>query len=393
MTKAANAKWVLPCIVISQFLCTSLWFAGNGILPDLIKAFDLNPAFVADLTSAVQLGFISGTLVFAILAIADRFSPVKVFFICAIIAAACNLGVTIQGITPFLLLLFRFLTGFFLAGIYPVGMKIAADHFEKGLGKSLGFLVGALVFGTSFPHLLRSLSADFSWKLVIMAISILCVLGGLIMLLFVADGPFRKPGQRIQLSAFLASFRIPEFRAAAFGYFGHMWELYTYWAFVPVILAANNELHHTDLNVPLFSFIIIAVGGLSCFTAGLLSQYFKPKQIATLALFLSGFACLLSPLILLAGSSSLLIAFMIFWGLMATADSPMFSTVVASSAPPASRGASLTVVNCIGFAITIVSIQFLKWMSAYIDSHYLYLLLAIGPIAGLAALRKNKTSA
>src|SRR5215203_6720509 len=138
-------KRVLPLIVLTQFFCTSLWFAGNAILPDIINYLHLHPGFVAHLTSAVQFGFITGTLVFAILTIADRFPPSLVFCISSIIAALFNLGIIIENINATGLLLFRFATGFFLAGIYPVGMKIASDYYGKALGKSLGFLVGALV--------------------------------------------------------------------------------------------------------------------------------------------------------------------------------------------------------------------------------------------------------
>ncbi len=159
-------KHILPTIVLSQFLCTSLWFAGNAVIPDIIRDFNLESSFLGHLISAVQFGFISGTLVFALLTISDRYSPSVVFFVCSVLAALSNLMINFGNTTSFDLLLSRFLTGFFLAGIYPVGMKIASDHYQKGLGKSLGFLVGALVLGTSFPHLIKSVSADLPWKFV-----------------------------------------------------------------------------------------------------------------------------------------------------------------------------------------------------------------------------------
>ena len=151
-------KHILPSIVASQFACTSLWFASNAVMGDLVATFGLDASALSHLTSAVQFGFIAGTLVFALLAIADRFSPARVFFISALLGAAANLGALLDSNTLASLLLFRFGTGFFLAGIYPVGMKIAADYYEKGLGKSLGYLVGALVLGTTFPHLLKDAS-------------------------------------------------------------------------------------------------------------------------------------------------------------------------------------------------------------------------------------------
>lgn len=383
-------KRILPTIVLSQFFCTSLWFAGNAILSDIVKTMQLEPGFLAHLTSAVQFGFISGTLVFAVLAISDRFSPSRIFFFSSIIAALFNLAVALDGIQPGGLLLLRFFTGFFLAGIYPVGMKIASDYYQKGLGKSLGFLVGALVVGTAFPHLVKSLTTGLPWKYVLFATSGLSVLGGLAMLLLVPDGPYRKPGQKLQFTAFLHGFRQPPFRSAAFGYFGHMWELYTFWAFVPVMLTAySTRFPQAQLHVPLLSFLIIASGGAACVCSGLVSQYFGTKRVATVALFLSGLCCLLSPLFLFHNSVFVLIAFLFFWGLVVIADSPLFSTLVAQNAPEESRGTSLTIVNCIGFSITIVSIQLMRVLTGKYDAQYIYMFLAVGPVLGLIALVKN----
>lgn len=385
-------KRLLPVIVISQFCCTSLWFAGNAIIPDIIREFHLNQAFLADLTSAVQLGFIVGTLVFAVFTISDRFSPTNVFFICAIIAALCNQAIMLNSIQTTELLIFRFFTGFFLAGIYPVGMKIASDHFQKGLGKSLGFLVGALVLGTAFPHLLKSMTMDLPWKFVIYGTSILSLTGGLFLWLLVPDGPHRKKNQQLTMSSFFAGFKNAHFRSAAFGYFGHMWELYTFWAFLPVLLAAyKNQYPETDFSISLLSFFIIASGGLSCAIGGILSMRFGPKKIATISLSLSCLCCLVSPLFILSHSFPVVLIFLFFWGLTITADSPLFSTLVASNAPEESRGTSLTIVNCMGFTITIISIQFMKYITENSHSIFNYMLLAIGPILGLFALLRDKS--
>jgi MFS family permease len=387
-------KRILPVIVISQFFCTSLWFAGNAILPDLIKSFHLEPGFLAHLTSMVQFGFITGTFVFALLTIADRFPPSLVFFVCSILAGLFNLGMVSDNMSSSGLLFFRFSTGFFLAGIYPVGMKIASDYYQKGLGKSLGFLVGALVLGTAFPHLVKSLSTDFSWKYVVYSTSAISALGGLAMLLLVPDGPFRKPGQQLRLSAFLSGFKNKNFRSAAFGYFGHMWELYTFWVFVPLMLQAHkNYYHETDYNVPLLSFVIIGSGGIACVLSGMLSLRFGARNLATLCLFLSCLCCCLSPFFLFSPSMLTLVTFLFFWGLVVIADSPLFSTLVAQNAPGESRGTSLTIVNCIGFAITIISIQFINALSQHISTQYIYTLLSAGPILGLLALVKNKNKA
>ena len=380
-------KRVLPLIVITQFFCTSLWFAGNAVLPDIVRIFHFDTSFLAHLTSAVQFGFITGTLVFAILAISDRFSPSGVFFGSSLLAALFNLMILYEGVSLAGLLGSRFLTGFFLAGIYPVGMKIASDYFQKGLGRSLGFLVGALVLGTAFPHLLKSLTYGLPWRYVIVATSALAFAGGLIMLLFIPDGPHRKAGQQMRFDGILRLFRHRDFRAAAFGYFGHMWELYAFWAFVPVILTIYKQNNSgADLSVPFFSFLIIASGGLACVIGGLLSQKFGHNRVAGMALLLSGTCCVVSPLFLFSAALIPFLAFLFFWGLVVVADSPLFSTMVAHNAPAEVRGSALTIVNCIGFSITILSIQSLNAAADYLDPRYLYMLLAIGPVAGLVAM-------
>ncbi len=384
-------KRILPVIVIAQFLCTSLWFAGNAIINEMALDLHLDASFLAHLTSAIQFGFISGTLVFAVFTISDRFSPSNVFFVSSILAGLFNLGISIDGISATEILLFRFLTGFFLAGIYPVGMKIASDYYQTGLGKSLGFLVGALVIGTAFPHLLKNFITGFPWRYVLYATTTLSFMGGLSILLLVPDGPYRKFSQKLTMMAFINGFRKPDFRAASFGYFGHMWELYTFWAFVPVMLSAYTLRYpQSSLNVPLLSFLIIASGALACVMSGVLSLRYGAKNLATLALFLSCLCCLASPLFLFAASATVFIAFLFFWGLVVIADSPLFSTLVAQSAAPESRGTSLTIVNCIGFSITIVSIQFINMLADHIDVQYIYMMLAVGPMLGLTALLRNK---
>jgi MFS family permease len=384
-------RLILPIIVISQFFCTSLWFAGNSVISDIANSLHLEPIFLAHLTSVIQFGFITGTLVFAIFTIADRFSPSLVFFISSILAGLFNLGIIINNVDSFEILLFRFLTGFFLAGIYPVGMKIASDYYQEGLGKSLGFLVGALVIGTAFPHLLKNFTMGFPWKYVIYSTTSLSVLGGLSILLFVPDGPYRKKGQQLKFTTFIKGFRQKNFRSASFGYFGHMWELYAFWAFVPIMLTSyNTHYPSVKLNVPLFSFLIIASGGISCVVSGIISQRYGAKKIASISLSLSCLCCLTSPLFLFSNSVSLLIISLFIWGISVIADSPLFSTLIAQNASEESRGTSLTIVNCIGFAITIVSIQFISFLSDKINSQYIYVLLAIGPILGLIALLNKK---
>ena len=387
----SKSKHILPVIIFSQFCCTSLWFASNGVMTDLVTSFNLSDIALGYLTSAVQFGFIMGTLIFALLTIADRFSPSKVFFFCAILGAFFNLRLIFENQTFLTLIGMRFLTGFFLAGIYPVGMKIATDYYNKGLGKSLGYLVGALVLGTALPHLLKDLMQGYSWKTIIISISVLATFGGLVMLLFVPNGPYRTAGKKLDITVCFSIFKNLNFRKAAFGYFGHMWELYTFWTFVPILLKIYEDLHpDVSFNISLLSFVIIGSGSLACVLGGYLSEKYGPKNIAYLALFISCICCLISPLMFQLTNQNLFITFLLFWGMVVVADSPLFSTLVAQNVDSKNKGTALTIVNCIGFAITIVSIQLISNFKDSTDSNAIFMLLAIGPILGLLTFSKER---
>jgi len=376
---------ILPIIVLSQFAGTSLWFAGNAILPDIQRELSIQTNALGNITTVVQFGFIAGTLIFAIFSVADRFVPSKVFFISSVIAALANVAIIWLAKNAATLFVLRFITGFFLAGIYPVGMKIAADWYEKGLGKALGYLVGALVLGTAFPHLLRSSVYALPWKHVLIFTSAFAAIGGLLILLFVGEGPFRKPATRFQPSALIQVFRSADFRAAALGYFGHMWELYTFWAFVPTILLLYVSSDR-QMNISLWAFIIIAVGALSCVAGGYVAEKIGSARLAFYALLCSGICCLASPSFFQLPVSAFTFI-MVLWGICVIADSPQFSTLVAQTAIPEYKGTALTIVTSIGFAITIASVQLIS----YIFDHWtkttaVFLLLAPGPFIGLMFL-------
>ncbi|WP_435414805.1 MFS transporter [Polaribacter aestuariivivens] len=383
-------KHILPIIVIAQFFCTSLWFASNGVITDLVSAYQLDASVLGNLTATVQFGFIVGTLLFALFTITDRFSPSKVFFICALLGGTFNLGLIWEENNLNTLLTFRFLTGFFLAGIYPVGMKIATDYYEKGLGKSLSFLVGALVLGTALPHLLKATSTIFLWKSVLYTTSSLAFLGGFLVFLLIPNGPFRKKALKLDFSVCFKIFKNNKFKQAAFGYFGHMWELYAFWTFVPVFLKIYLDTHkNIKFNISLISFFIIGIGSLACVFGGFISEKLGVKRTAFLALLLSGFCCLFLPFIIQIDNQFLFIGFLLFWGMVVIADSPLFSTLVAQNAISENKGTALTIVNSIGFFITIISIQLLNVLFQSYNSNYIFLLLAIGPIIGVFKLKKE----
>lgn len=384
-----HRPYILPVIILAQFACTSPWFAGNTIIDELLVKTGLGTELIGYVISSVQFGFITGTLVFALLMLADRFPPSKVFFICALLAAGCNLYLLSESVTKWGVLTARFGTGFFLAGIYPVGMKIAADYYEKGLGKALGFLVGALVLGTAFPFLLNGTDFGKNPSLIIETTSVLTALGGILLVFLVPNGPYRKRSTQLQLSAGFRLFEISNFRRAAFGYFGHMWELYAFWAFTPFALQSFNRLFGHQVSVPLWTGIVISLGAFSCAVGGLLSQRYGSKKVAFWALLLSGIFCLVSPL-LFQSNLFLFLGGWCLWGMAVTADSPQFSNLVASAVSAEVKGTALTLVNCIGFGITIVSIQLLALVTQLIDPIYCFVVLSLGPLVGLWQLSGHK---
>lgn len=335
-----------------------------------------------------MLGFIAGTLLFAFFSLADRFSPVKLFFISSICGAVANSSVAWLASDATSLFILRFVTGFFIAGIYPVGMKIAADWFEKGLGKAMGFLLGALILGTAFPHLLKNRDFELPWKSVLYYTATFAAIGGILMLYYVGDGPYRKKSGGFQWNAFGKIFNSKKWRQAAIGYFGHMWELYTFWGFLPVILALYAGKKGVDLNIPLLSFLIIATGSIGAIAGGYVSRSWGSAKVASTALFISGLCCFLSPFFYNL-PISLFLFFLFVWGLTVSPDSPQFSTLVAQYAPDELRGTALTIYNSIGFSISTISlivIDRIYYSNRFISGENTMALLGLGALFGLPSM-------
>ena len=381
-------KHILTLIVLSQFAGTSLWFTGNAVLPELKQSFDLSQYAISLVTSAVMFGFIVGTLVFAFFSFADRFSPVKLFFICSLLGALTNAAVVWFVNDGTSLFIFRFITGFFIAGIYPVGMKIAADWFEKGLGKALGFLLGALMLGTAFPHLLKNREFDLEWRSVLYITSVIALAGGVLMLLFVGDGPYGKRSGGFRWDAFGKIFSSKKWRQSAFGYFGHMWELYSFWGFVPLIIELYSKKNDQQLDISFLSFLVIAIGAVGSVAGGYLSQKIGSARVAAYALLISGICCFISPF-----SYSLpvflFLLLLFIWGATVSPDSPQFSTLVAQYAPDELRGTALTIYNSIGFAITTISLYVIDRVfhsPGFWGGENTFALLGLGAVIGLPSM-------
>jgi MFS family permease len=372
---------ILTVLVLAQFMGTSLWFAGNAAAPEL-EALLGQSGLVPMITSAVQLGFIVGTFFYAVFQLSDRYSPSQVFLWSSLAAGAVNVALLFVPLQLDLILGSRFLTGFFLGGIYPVGMKIAADYTKGGLGVALGFLVGALVLGTAFPFLIQGLELDVSYRALILVPASLACLGGLLVVIGIPDGPYRKPNPVLNFSLIPQLARNKALQGAAGGYFGHMWELYTFWAFLPLLLSFLTQNTLSPATQSMWTFVLIGIGGISCAVGGLISQKLGSGTVAMASLIGSG-ACGLILWVFPEFAFWAPISFLFVWGLLLSPDSPQFSTLVAQSVAPEHRGTALTLVNGLGFGLTIVSIQFTQHLAGFLSPNQFIGLLCIGPVVGV----------
>lgn len=385
-----SPAWPVATIALAQLLGTSLWFSVNSATDDLMRAWQASAADIGWLTSAVQSGFILGTLIMALGGLADRYRASRIFVCSAIAGALFNAGFVwlSEGLAS--AMLFRFLVGLSLAGIYPVGMKLIVSWAPERTGQALAQLVAMLTLGTALPHGLREVGAELPWQAVILASSGLALLGALL-ILWLGDGPHLPDARQRQASAsgagrratVLDAFRLPRFRAAALGYFGHMWELYAFWTVVPLLVSHSVlAAEYGVLGVSGMAFGIIAVGALGCLVGGLLSRRLGSARVALGALAGSGLCALLFALFWEGLPAPALGLLLLVWGATVIADSPQFSALAAKACPRELVGAALAIQNSIGFAITVVSIAATTALFERVGLNAAWLLVP-GPIFGL----------
>lgn len=366
-----------------MLLASSVWFSGTAAVPSVRRDWGLSDSESAWLTTSVQLGFISGTFLYAFLNISDRFKARRVFFASAVLGALANacFGLFAQGLSASVG--FRFLTGLTLAGVYPVGMKIVATWFQSGLGWRLGVLVGALTLGTASPYLVRSVGAEWGWRSLVLTASLSAVAGGALVLFGVPDGPYLKARARFDWRMIFKVFRSRPFRYTAFGYFGHMWELYAFWSLVTFYLserfAGGPEQWRAAL--PLLSFLAIGVGAAGCVGGGWLSRRAGERKVALVSLIISATCCALSGFAFDLPPSALAL-FILVWGVFVVSDSPQFSALAARYCPPEYTGTALTTQNGLGFAVTVASIQLLPLIAGAVGWRWAFVSLSLGPLVG-----------
>jgi MFS family permease len=376
-------------IVLAELFGTSLWFSANSAADSLKLVWGIDQGDVGLLTTSVQAGFILGTLFFSLSGWADRFSASKIFAVCSFAGAIFNGCFALLSVDMPSAIFYRFLVGLSLAGIYPLGMKLIVSWDPKSAGKSLGILVGMLTLGTALPHGIRSIDGVLSWQLVILASSVLAFVGA-ILVWNLGDGAHVKNANSKlgwNMQGVFQAFRIREFRASALGYFGHMWELYSFWTLVPMLLALcfATDVSNLETRISQWSFWIIGVGAIGCIVGGLLSQRIGSPKLAFYSLLTSGVMCALYPF-LDDASVELRLAVLLLWGVAVVADSPQFSAMSAKACPPELIGTALTMQNSIGFGLTIFSILLVTSAVGSIGSWVAWILLP-GPILGMLLMK------
>lgn len=397
-----GAGAAILAIVLAQWFGTSLWFSPSGAVDGLSSWLGSTPAQFGWLIAATQIGFIAGTLLSAATGIADRFPPERIFIVSSLVGAGLNFAWTLGPPDLILVWISRFAVGVSLAGIYPMGMKMIVKRAQAKSAQALSWLVAMLTLGTAMPQLLSALGTSLPWQSIMWGSSALAVMGALL----IAAISGRSAGQRTQtprppqqsqpasalpVSAPAAGdaplrrlFRDRMFRAAVFGYVGHMWELYAFWAVVPTLVIAALADPSSPTGLAATSFFVIAAGVLGCVIGGIISRRTGGAAVAAVALAGSGLMCLIYPL--LPDVGPLLIAALALWGLLVIADSPQFSDLAARYAPAELTGTGLTAMNSLGFAVSVISIVILQSLIVTVGVAAVWLLLP-GPILGLVAMR------
>ncbi len=393
MSSKASA---LILLAFCEVAALALWFSATAVLPSLQAEYDIGPTLASLYTSAVQLGFVVGTLLSAFLGLADRLDMRRFFMASCLLASGANAVILVVEPTSSTVILCRFLTGAAMAGIYPVGMKLATTWAKGDLGLLVGFLVGALTLGTGAPHLFNALGG-VNWRFTITATSLAALVAALV-INRVRVGPNHSASPRFDPRMALKAYTRPALRLANFGYLGHMWELYAMWAWVAVFLQASFSVHleAAALWSRLAAFAVIGVGGaLGAVLGGLLADRFGRTALTIGAMVSSG-TCAIVIGFLFGAAPWLVFSFALFWGVVVIADSAQFSASIAELSDPGTVGTMLTMQTCVGFILTLATVHLVPYLVDAVGWRFAFAALAIGPFFGvwaMARLRSHPDSA
>lgn len=394
---AANRTLLL--LALAELLAMSVWFSGTAVLPELLQVWQVGLAQAAWLTLAVQAGFVAGALAAALLNLPDVLAPPRLITLAMVMAALMNLGFVVTAPRSMgLAIFFRMLSGVALAGVYPPAMKILAGWFQEGRGRALGVLIGALGVGSALPHALRALGAvtASNWTYLGLASTVLTLVGAAIVAATVREGPFAAPLQPFDRSQIAHIVRNRPLALANLGYFGHMWELYAWWAWVSVLFLRSADRAGAPwplATIETVAFTAMAMGGPGCVVAGVAADRssgepghrIRQRALVTIvAMAVSGACCLLTGLLFAHVYAVAAIA--LVWGLTISADSAQFSAIVSEVSDPRYVGTALTLQTALGFLLTVVSIRVTAAIGERWGWAWAAVSLAAGPALGIVAM-------
>jgi len=376
---------------LTLVLSMTTWFSASAVIPQLREFWQLGSGTAAWLTVAVQLGFVAGALLSSIVNLSDVVSPRHLIFAGATGAAVVNALIGVTG-GPEAAIPLRFLTGFFLAGVYPPALKLMATWYRKGRGTALGILVGALTVGSAGPHLVNGLGG-LDWRVVIYATSVQTLLGGLLVAALVREGPYPFPRAAFDPRQVGLVLRDRGVRLASFGYFGHQWELYAMWTWFVIFFRDSLTARGSGSGTAaaFATFVVVGIGGLGCWVGGLLGDRWGRTRTTAAMMAVSGTCALLIGL-LFGGPPWLALAVALVWGFAVVADSAQFSTMVTELADQAYVGTALTLQLAVGFLLTIPTIQLMPFLEGQVGWRWAFAFLAPGPALGAIAMLRLKAS-